>query len=395
MIKKRIPLIWNKPGGGQDNGSNPWGRKGGEQGPPDLDQIFRQFYDKIKRVLGGTRRSSSSSSDGGPEFQFFSATFFVVLLVLYAISGIYIVDPPERAVVMRFGKYARTEGPGPHWLPPLIETKEIVNVEQVATTDHSGLVLTKDGNIVSVGVAVPYRIGEDDEDVRSFLFNVVNPIRSLKQSTESALRQVVGQSTMDEVLTSKRSEIATAMKEQIVATLKNYHTGIWVLDVVMQFAKAPDEVRAAFDDVIKASADEERLVNQARAYENEVLPRAKGTAERLRNEALGYKEETILVAEGNVQRFNLVLPQYLKAPKVTQARMYLDTLEQILSKTSKVIVNAGEGNNLIYLPLDRLMVEKQQATDASPVEQSSSSTMNNPLKEPLSITSGFQKEKNP
>jgi membrane protease subunit HflK len=207
---------------------------------------------------------------------------------------------------------------------------------------------------------------------------------------ESALRQVVGQSTMDEVLTLKRSEIALAMKEQIINTLKNYHTGIRVLDVVMQFAKPPEEVRAAFDEVIKALADEERLVNQARAYENEILPKAKGTAERLRNEALGYKQETILIAEGNVQRFNLVLPQYLKAPKVTQTRLYLDALEQILARTSKVIVNAGEGNNLIYLPLDRLMTEKQNSDTI--IENNSAV---NPLKEPLSSVSGFQKEKNP
>lgn len=389
MINYRIPRIWNKPGG---QGENPWGRKGGEQGPPDLDQIFRQFYERLKRAAGGnTGRGSSVGGEGGAEFSFFSSAIFAMLLLIYGLSGIYIVDPPERAVVTRFGRYVRTEGPGPHWLPPLIESKEIVNVEQVLTSDHSGLLLTKDGNIVSVGIAVQYRIGDEKEDVRSFLFNVINPVRSLKQSMESALRQVVGQSTMDEVLTLKRSEIALAMKEQIIATLKNYHTGIRVLDVVMQFAKPPEEVRAAFDEVIKALADEERLVNQARAYENEVLPRARGTAERLRNEALGYKQETILIAEGNVQRFNLVLPQYLKAPKVTQTRLYLDALEEILAKTSKVIVNAGEGNNLIYLPLDRLMTEKQDMN----VPTENNSTVGNPLKEPLSMVPGFQKEKNP
>jgi membrane protease subunit HflK len=386
MFKNRIPRIWNKPGG-QGNGGNPWGRKGGEQGPPDLDQVFRQFYQRLKRVVGG-----NTPGDSGTEFHFFGGILLVLLLVLYVISGIYIVDPQERAVVMRFGKYVHTEGPGPHWLLPVIESKEIINVEQVSTSDHSGLVLTKDGNIVSVGVAVQYRISEGNKDVQAFLFNVVNPIRSLNQSTESALRQVVGQSTMDEVLTLKRSEIALAIKEQIIATLKNYHTGIRILDVLMQFAKAPDEVRAAFDEVIKASADEERLVNQAIAYENEVLPRAKGSAESLRNEALGYKQETILMAEGNVQRFNLILPQYLKAPKVTQTRLYLDTLEQVLAKTSKVIVNAGTGNNLIYLPLDRLMTERQAGDTPATIEPSSSA-MRNSLKGPLATLSGLQKEK--
>lgn len=368
MFKHGRPKIWNRPGG--DN-QTPGGRKRNE-GPPDLDQIFRQILNKIKSLLGNKPQGKSSMD--GQEFQSIGIVIVAGLLILYVISGIYIVEPPERAVIMRFGKYVKTVGPGPHWLFPLIESKEIVNVEQVATKDHSGLMLTRDGNIVSVGVAVQYRIGADNEDVRAYLFNVVNPIRSLNQSAESALRQVVGQSTMDEVLTQKRSEIANAIKVQIVETLNNYNTGIRVSDVVMQFAKAPDEVRAAFDDVIKASADEERLVNQARAYENEVLPKAKGTAEQLRNEALGYKQETILLAEGNVQRFNLVLPQYLKAPKVTQARLYIDTLEEILSKTSKIIVDAGVGNNLINLPLKDFLseAERERSSAESPSNNSGS-----------------------
>ncbi len=385
MIKKPYGMAWNKPG--DKDGKNPWGRKGGEQGPPDLDQIFKQFNHKIKQLFSGKVGSGFTTNGVGQEFQLFAGIGLFLILVLYIISGIYIVDPPERAVVTRFGKYVRTVDPGPHWLPPLIESKQVVNVEQVATSDHNGLMLTRDGNIVSVGVAVQYRVGDERDDVSAYLFNVVNPIRSLDQSAESALRQVLGQSTMDEVLTSKRSEIAAAIKEQMIETLKQYHTGLAVLDVVMQFAKAPDEVRAAFDEVIQASADEERLVNQARGYENEVLPRAKGNAERLRNEALAYKQETILVAEGNVQRFNLVLPQYLKAPKVMQTRMYLDAMEQILDKTSKIIVDSGLGNNMIYLPLDRLM------TSDSGVEEASSDFSANNAKRQMPMASQL-KEKN-
>lgn len=350
-----IPKIWNKPGGPGNSNNSPWGRRGGEQGPPDLDQIFRQLQKKIRSIFGHAQ--SIRPSDNGQGFSVMVGVLIAAIVILYVLLGIYIVQPPERAVVTRFGQYVQTTGPGPHWLPPLIESKEIVNVEQVTTSEHSGLMLTRDGNLVSVGVAVQYRVGNTNQDVRAYLFNVVNPVRSLDLSAESALRQVVGQSTMDEVLTSRRSEIAAAVKEQMIETLKNYHTGLLVLDVVMQFAKAPDEVRAAFDEVIQASADEERLVNQAKAYENEVLPRAKGTAERLRNEALGYKQETILVAEGHAQRFNLILPPYLKAPKVMQVRMYLDTIEQVLNKTSKIIIDSGAGNNLIYLPLDRLLKE--------------------------------------
>lgn len=413
--RKNRHRIWNRPGGsgGQNNGPSGGGGRKGDEGPPDLDQIFRQMADKIKMLFGNKKPGSQKSggggvSFGGTEFQSIGVVVIVVVLFLSIVSGLYVVDPPERAVVMRFGKYVRTEGPGPHWLMPFIESKEIVNVEQVATNDHNALMLTRDGNIVSVGVAVQYRVGSDDEDVRAYLFNVVNPIRSLNQSAESAMRQVVGQSTMDEVLTQKRSEIATAIKGQIIATLKNYNTGIRVSDVVMQFAKAPDEVRAAFDDVIRASADEERLVNQARAYENEIIPKAKGTAERLRNEALGYKQETILWAEGNVQRFNLLLPQYLKATKITQTRMYIDTIEEVLSKTSKVIVDAGVGNNLVNLPIGHYISESLKLQNAAESGNgntgsgNSSSNVSNATKDkeyskdmPAAAMQYQQKEKNP
>ncbi len=375
MFKKRFPKIWNTPGG-QGGGKDPWKRKAPDAGPPDLDKVFQQFTKKLKCLVGG-----SGGSETGSDSQMIGIVF-VIVAILYVVSGVYIVGPPERAVVLRFGKYIRTEQPGPHWLPPFIESKAIVNVQRVATSDHSGLMLTQDGNIVSVGVSVQYRIGDDGLDVQDYLFNVVSPVRSLNQSAESALRQVIGKSTMDDILTLRRAEIANSVKEQIVDTLKNYKTGLWVLEVVMQFAKPPIEVQAAFDEVIKASADRERLINQAKGYENEVLPRAKGRADRFRNEALGDKQETILIAEGNVKRFNLVLPQYLKAPKVTRTRMFLNTIEKILSKTSKIVVDAGDGNNLIYLPLDRLIPE-------NPGTHSSAGS----AKEYLPLASRFHKEK--
>lgn len=370
MKDHKTLMAWNEPGGGKNNqNQSPWNRGNKEQGPPDLDQLLKKFFEKFKKNFG---ESKNSNGGGGrltnipKEWNYIAIIAAIVLAFLYLISGIYIVEPAERAVITRFGKYVNTKGPGPHWLPTFIESKDIVNVEQVHTTDLSGLMLTKDRNIASVGVAVQYRIGDNVEDVRSFLFNVVNPILSLKLSAESALRQVVGQSTMDEVLTLKRSEIAIAIKEQINETLKRYETGIQVLDVATQFAKAPDEVRTAFDDVIKAAADEERLINQARAYENEVLPKARATVESMKNEAQGYKGETVLRAEGNVEKFNLILPEYKKAPKVTQTRLYLDTMQEILSKTTKMLVEGGNGNNsFIYLPLDKLI---PQALDESQTE---------------------------
>jgi len=422
-------MAWNEPGGsgtgkGNNNGNNqnPWGRGNREQGPPDLDQIIKKFITRLKQLTRSPSGFGKGSGSGGSgsgrgfngkeDFKSWGIIIGSVVIVLYLVSGIYIVDPPERAVITRFGKYVRTEGPGPHWVPQFVEAKEIVNVEQVSTSDHSGLMLTRDRNIASVGVAVQYRIGSGIDDVRSYLFNVVNPIHSLKMSAESALRQVIGQSTMDEVLTLKRAEIAIAIKQQLIETLKGYQTGIEVIDVAMQFAKAPDEVRAAFDDVIKAAADEERLVNQAHAYENEILPRARGTVERLKNEALGYKQETVLLAEGYVQRFNSILPQYQKAPKVTQTRLYLETMEQILSQVSKVVVDSSLGNNLIYLPLDKMIPQVDKDTsnpnsdsglgssmgsisgsslNSSP---SSSSTSSSSSYNPATTGSMYQKEKN-
>jgi len=421
------PMAWNEPGGnrGNDNNNkgpqNPWGGGGNRnQGPPDLEQILKKFINQIKKLLNFPTKSSSGMGGAGgkggsifnngdgysqnpKDIAVIALVIGIVVLVIFLISGIYIIDPPERAVITRFGKYVRTEGPGPHWLLPLVESKEVVNVEQVSTSDHSGLMLTRDRNIASVAVAVQYRIGDGNDDLRAYLFNVVNPVHSLKMSAESALRQVVGQSTMDEVLTLKRAEIATAIKEQLIETLKGYHTGIEVIDVAMQAAKAPDEVRAAFDDVIKAAADEERLINQAHAYENEVLPRARGTVEQLRNGAMGYKEEIILIAEGNVKRFNAILPQYKKAPKVTQTRLYLETMEQIFSKTSKVLVDSSLGNNLIYLPFDKLIpsvtsslpagAENQNGSSSgssSGLSSSSTPASNNPL----SGIPAYQKEKN-
>ncbi len=413
------PMAWNEPGGNNKNSQNqgpqnPWGgNRNQNQGPPDLEQMIKKLIQNIKKRLNFSK-SSGGKGGGGPsifnngsgyhpapkEVGNIAIIIVLVIVVIFLLSGMYIVDPPERAVVTRFGRYVRTEGPGPHWLLPLAESKEVVNVEQVSTSDHSGLMLTRDRNIASVGVAVQYRIGDGGDDVRAYLFNVVNPIHSLKMSAESALRRVVGQSTMDEVLTLRRAEIATGIKEQLIETLKGYQTGIEVIDVAMQFAKAPDEVRAAFDDVIKAAADEERLINQAHAYENEVLPRARGTVEQLRNGAMGYKEETILIAEGNVLRFNSILPQYQKAPKVTQTRLYLETMENILSKTSKVLVDSNLGNNLIYLPFDKLIPaattmsgvgtdNQNSSASASPTATSSSSTSHNPV----SSIPAYQKEK--
>lgn len=367
-------MAWNQPGSNGDDKKNqqspdPWKtRKSDDQGPPDLDKLLKQFLKNIKNMLGGNNGNNGGGNarpnvrPQGPSVPNMPvglvAFIGTIVLVLYLISGIYIVEPAERAVVTRFGRYVKTEGPGPHWLPRFIDSKEIVNIDRTESTRHAGLMLTKDENIVFVEVTVQYRI----QDARAYLFNVVNPVNSLKQATESALRQVVGQSTLDDVLTSGRAYIAGAIKDQIVSTLALYKTGIFVLDVAMQPAKAPDEVRAAFDEVIKAREEEVRSVNQAESYANDILPKARGLAERMRKEALGYKQEAQLMAEGSTQRFNLILPQYQKAPKVTQTRLYLDTMTEVLSNTTKMLIDEGNSSNVLYLPIDKLLNSKNPAS---------------------------------
>jgi membrane protease subunit HflK len=369
--KNANQMAWNQPGGNGDDKKNqqshdPWKtRKSDDQGPPDLDKLLKQFLKNIKNLFGANKGGGNAGPNArpqGPNVPNMPVGFLVfigiIVLALYLISGIYIVEPAERAVVTRFGRYVKTEGPGPHWLPRFIDSKEIVNIDRTESTRHAGLMLTKDENIVFVEVTVQYRI----QDARAYLFNVVNPVNSLKQATESALRQVVGQSTLDDVLTSGRAYIAGAIKDQIVSTLALYKTGILVLDVAMQPAKAPDEVRAAFDEVIKAREEEVRSVNQAESYANDILPKARGLAERMRKEALGYKQETQLVAEGSTQRFNLILPQYQKAPKVTQTRLYLDTMTEVLSNTTKMLIDEGNSSNVFYLPIDKLLNSKNPAS---------------------------------
>jgi membrane protease subunit HflK len=372
--------------GGGKPPENPWQRnRGPEQGPPDLDQLLKELQQKIKRFFGnngsgaGSNQPPNRPSASGPQqqptrpsdpgapmtpqnmSQILGIGVFLAI-VGYLIAGIYIVQPAERAVVTRFGRYVRTELPGLHWLPSFIENKASVNVERRETSKHNGAMLTEDENIVYVDIAVQYRI----KDARAYLFNVVNPIKTLSEATESALRQVIGKSKLDDVLTSGRASVASAIKKQLIDTMEGYGAGLEVFDVSMQPAKAPEEVRAAFDDVIKAREEHESSVYGAQAYANDILPKAHGQVERLLQDAEGYREEMRLGAEGATQRFNLILPEYQKAPDVTKKRLYLEALEQVFSKTNKVIVDTqSNGSPLIYLPLDKLMSDKSSVQSST------------------------------
>jgi len=361
-------MAWNEPGKG-GNGKDPWGKRRKQPSPPDLDELMRKFNQKLAGLFGKRSGSSGGPSKGASVIA--GGLLAIVLFVIWVLSGIFIVSPPEQSVVLRFGKFVDVLNPGPHWIPRFIDAQYTVNVRRVATFPYKAQMLTKDENIVDVALAIQFRVANP----RDFLFNVVNPVSSLKQATASALRQVIGLTTLDNILTVGREQVRASVKKQLVKTLSRYHTGIEIIDVAMQPAKAPEEVKAAFDDAIKAQEDEQRYINQAQAYAKGVVPIAEGRAARVLQEAGAYKQRTILRSKGDTARFLSVLPEYEKAPQVTRERLYLDTVEFVLGATSKILIDVNGSNNLLYLPLDRILqnsglVPKTQALPPIDLNQS-------------------------
>jgi membrane protease subunit HflK len=343
----------NEPGKENGRDRDPW-KRNQQEGPPNLDELLQGLIKRFSRFMG-SKASRGSNGPGGTDNDRADGSFSLGIIalaiaVLYGLTGIYIVDPAEQAVITRFGKYVRTEWPGPHWYPRGIEEKEIVNVKEVNTDQHMGLMLTRDENIVDVEIAVHYF----KSNPQFYLFNIYKPDESLDQITDSALRYVIGHSTLDEVLTSGRSEIAAKIKEQIINNLSDYNSGIQVTDVVMQPARAPKEVKDAFDDAIRAQEDQFRSENQADAYSMRIVPIAQGKAQRLLEEAAAYKQQVTVLAKGDVKKFLALLSEYQMAPQVTRDRLYLGTIEKVLSNTSKMLLDVG-GTNILALPLEKLL----------------------------------------
>ena len=340
---------WNEPPGGNRD-RDPWGGRDKKEGPPDLDEIVR----KMQQGLGGLFGKKPPSSPGGGS-SITAAAWLIIILVLLifcAFDMVYFVDPQERGVVQRFGSYQTTWLEGLNIrLPRPIETVQLVNVEKIRTLSHKDNMLTQDENIVDVEVAVQWKI----KDPVQYLFSVRQPDETLKQVIESAVREVIGKSKLDFVLTEGRGQIAQSQLKLIQQTLDDYEIGILVSAVEMQPAKPPEQVKDAFDDAIKAREDEQRLVNESEAYVNDIIPRARGAAARIREESNGYKARVIARAEGDAARFDQLLAEYTKAPEITRKRLYLDAMESILSNTSKVFLDAEGNNSLIYLPIDRLL----------------------------------------
>ena len=347
-------MAWNEPGG---NNNDPSGNKKNDSGPPDLDEVFRNLQKKLEGMFGGGKRGSGGRGGGvnfpGKLGSIGLIAAAVVLGILWLLSGIYIIQPAERGVILQFGQYAHTTQPGPHWhIPWPVQTLERVNVDQNRSVELKGQeILTKDENIVEIDLAVQYNIKEASD----YLFNVVDADTTLRQAAESALRETVGQTIMDSVITEGRDIIADDTKTQIQNILDGYNAGMQVNSVNLESAQPPEEVQAAFSDAIKAREDQERFINESEAYKNGLLPQARGDAVIALEEARAYKAQVVNAAQGEASRFESLLTQYERAPEVTRERLYIESLEAVLSNSSKVMVDVEGGNNLMYLPLDKLM----------------------------------------
>ena len=335
-------------------------QESGNQGPPDLEDLFKRFLKpKAKKQPNGGGSSGNSgqpprgpgifgqkkSQDFSPKsLWIFLITLIVGLLIIWILSGIFIVKPAERAAVLRFGKYVETVGPGPHWFPPFIESVNQVNVDQVASVQLNSLMLTQEENIVSVQFVAQYRIS----NLEDYLFNVVNPVDALGQSLDSAVRQVIGHSVLNDILTTGRAAIADQVRVQLKSLMTQYKTGIEVVDVTMQPATAPEPVKDAFDDVIKAREDKVRSSNEATSYANQVVPMANGEANQMLQLAKANASQSVNNAKADIAAFESLLPQYLASPMITEDRLYFETLEKVLAK-NQVVVSSESGKNMIYL----------------------------------------------
>ena len=355
-------MAWNEPGGNNQGDKDPWGNKN-DQGPPDLDEAFKKLQNNLSQMFGG-KSGGSGGSGGGSSLKMNSGMIgglIILAIVGWALSGVYTLDEKERGVVLRLGKVNdEILLPGLHWNPPIVDQVMFESVTDVKSIQHNSEMLTEDENIVKVNMQVQYVVS----DVKEYLLRVSNPVQSLYQSTESALRHEVGSALMNDVLTSGRAELGIKVKDRIQTYMNRYTTGIEVTQVVIDETAPPDAVRAAVDDVIKAREDEVREKNEATAYANQVVPEARGEAQRLVEQALGYKERVIARARGDAARFNALYAEYELAPEVTRERLYLDTMEAVMSNSTKVMVDVEGGNNLLYLPLDKLINQTQNNSNS-------------------------------
>lgn len=352
-------MAWNDPGG-----RDPWGGNNNST-PPNLDEALKQLKDKFEGMFGGKPNGSGSGS-GSKSGSGSNLPIYIILLALIGFwfsQSIHILDEQERGVVLRLGVYHSTLQPGFNFQPALVDTVEVVNVtaeQQYDPALRDSLMLTQDENIVVVPLTVQYNIKE----VKDFVLNVRDPVETLEQATDSAIRHVVGSSNLDNVISAGRELLRVEVELRLQDYLDSYGAGINIIDVTLQEATAPEAVKPAFDDVIAAAADKERTINQAEAYSNQILPQARGRAQRAIENAQAYRGELVARAQGDASRFTQLLVEYERAPEVTRERLYIDAIESVLASTSKVLIDVESGNNMMYLPLDRLGASGSGVTQA-------------------------------
>jgi len=363
-------MAWNEPeNNGNGNDKDPWGggRKGSDQGPPDIDEVVRNLTKKFNSLFGGgsggSSSTGSSSSGGGGLSAGLIAGLVALVVVSWAFMGFYIVDEAERGVVLRFGRVLDlTVQPGLHWNPPVIDEVSLVNVSELnAKTYENRAMLTTDENIIDIAVTVQYLI----QDPVKYVIAVQDPELSLDNASESAIRHVVGGNFMDQILTTGRDRIADDVHERLQNYMNVYNTGIFVSQVNVVDAQPPDAVRPAFDDVIRAREDEQRVQNQAQQYSNQIIPEARGEAQRRIEAANAYSAEVVAEATGDASRFDQLLTEYLKSPEVTRQRLYIDSLEDVMTASSKIMVDVEGGNNMLFLPLDKLMEQSTSSINSN------------------------------
>ena len=351
-------MAWNQPNGNKD----PWGRK--RDNNSELDDILKSF----NKFVNGLFKSSGGS--GNIPNKKNVSILAGVIIAIYFLSGVYIVNDGERGVVLQFGKFVSITGPGPHWVPRIIQKYEIVDVSKIRSVQQRAVMLTEDENIVSVNFAIQY----DIKDASNFIFNLRDPDETLGASGESAIREVLGKNKMDFVITEGREAIASSTKELLQLVLDDYQSGINVQSVNILEAQPPEQVQDAFADAIRAREDEQRYINEAVAYSNEIIPLARGEAKQILEEAKAYKVKLIKSAEGEALRFRQLFTEYEKSPVVTRERLYLESVESVLGNTTKVMIDLEGGNNLLYLPLDKILEDKRSDESGSSIGENSKNT---------------------
>jgi len=384
-------MAWNEPGGGGNR--DPWGEKGGgDQGPPDLDEVVRKVQERLGSLFGGKGSGSGGGrSGGGGQLGGRLVGILVgIVVVIWLATGIYIIGPAERGVELRFGAYSDTTAPGPHWhIPFPVETVVKVNVDEVSTFTHKASMLTQDENIVELELTVQSRI----QDAADYLFQDQDPNKTLRDATETVVRTTIGASKLDFILTEGRGAIATQIQNRVQDLMNEYKTGLLVTTVNMQPARPPEQVKDAFDDAIKAREDKERIENTAEAYANEILPQARGEAARAVADAKAYRDRVIAEAEGQTSRFLAVLTEYQRAPQVTRERLYLETMQEVLQSSSTVVLDIPEGNSVMYLPIDQILRHSRGAaagdanTNIKSSSRTSSDTSNDGASSPIRTVS--------